>query len=465
MPPRSLSRRDFLSAIGGASAAAATGALWAAEPPRQPNIVLIVADDLGYDDLGSESATDLRTPHIDALAAGGVRFSDGYVNCPVCSPSRAGLITGRYPQEFGYEVNPPSDLSAIPANFGLPLRQRTIANHLQKLGYATGLIGKWHLGAGEKFRPLHRGYDEFFGFLHGSRSYYQEGANPSNPLWDNDRRVEEREYLTDAFARKAVSFVERHRNQPFFLHLAFNAVHSPMQAPPRNYLERFGHINNLVRKRFAAMLAAMDDGVGRVLQGIRRRRLEDDTLVIFISDNGGTARAGHPLKKTVQGGKGSLHEGGIRVPFIMRWPGNITAGSVYRQPVSAMDILPTILAAVGALPYKPADGVNLLPHLQQTLSDAPHEVLYWKYTNQSAVRKGNWKLLSRFPDEPPMLFDLSVDQMEQYDLAAAQPVRASELADLLNIWKARLPKPLWDFAPAHTAEGDEAVTSEDPSNE
>ena len=443
MTPPLLTRRKFLTSMAGAGALAACSA--APELPVAsgvPNILLILADDLGYDNLGVQGASDLLTPNIDSIASTGVRFTDGYVTSPVCSPSRAALLTGRYQESFGFEFNPSTSDIATPPNFGLPVQEKTLADHLRSRGYATGLIGKWHLGVAPKFFPLRRGFDEFFGFLMGSRSYYQKTADRRNPLYSNDRIVEEHEYLTDAFARKAVSFVERHRDEPFFLYLPFNAVHSPPDPPPQKYLDRFPHITNPTRKVFAAMLAAMDDGIGRVLTTIQRRGLDDNTIVIFLSDNGGTALAGRAPNRTVSGGKGSLYEGAIRIPFMMRWPGHIPAGAVYREPVSSLDIFSTVLSAAGATIPPDRDGVDLLPFLNGTQQGSPHDQLYWKYSPWSAIRQGDWKLLSTSPQAPPMLFNLASDQMERNDLAHDDPRQREAMLDLLSTWKSRLPPPL-----------------------
>ncbi|HEV8290857.1 MAG TPA: sulfatase-like hydrolase/transferase [Tepidisphaeraceae bacterium] len=443
MTPPFFTRRKFLASIAGAGALAACSAAPELPPASGlPNIVLILADDLGYDGLGVQGASDLRTPSIDSIANIGVRFTDGYVTAPVCSPSRAALLTGRYQQSFGLEFGPPTSDVETPPNFGLPVHEKTLANHLHSFGYVTGLIGKWHLGVAPQFRPLRRGFDEFFGFLMGSRSYYQKTADRRNPLYSNDRIVQEPEYLTDAFAAKAVSFIERHHDEPFFLYLAFNAVHSPTDPPPQKYLDRFPHITDPTRKIFAAMLAAMDDGIGRVLSTIHRLALDDSTLVIFLSDNGGTSLAGHTPKRSVSRGKGSLSEGGIRIPFMMRWPQHLPAGAVYREPVSSLDIFSTALSAAGATIPPDRDGVDLLPFLNGTQQGRPHDQLYWKCGAPSAIRQGDWKLISPSPQAPPMLFNLVNDPLERHDLAQYEPQRRQALLDLLTNWKSRLPPPL-----------------------
>ena len=448
-PGRPLTRRDFLSnvtRVGAAGAAACAGARLAraTADARPPNVILILADDLGYDDLGVQGARDLLTPNIDSIAKNGVRFTDGYVPCPVCGPTRAGLLTGRYPQSFGFEFNNVRRPTSADAEYGLPLKQKTLANHLRHAGYKTGIVGKWHLGDSLRYRPYHRGFDEFFGFIRGRRGYYDD---PHEPLFDMDTKVSEREYLTDAFGRKAVSFIERHRSDPFFLYLPFNAVHSPPDPPPKKYTDRFPHISDRVRKNFAGMLAALDDAVGHALRAVRVRGLSEETIIIFMSDNGGTQLAGVNPQRTVQGGKGWLYEGGIRVPMMMKWPKRIAPGTLYRNPVSALDVVPTMLAAAGLAPVAGCDGVDLLPFLDGTNTALPHETLYWKYGGSSAIRKGDWKLHFPFTNAPASLINLAQDKMEEHDLAAQEPARVAELSRMLNDFKSLLPHPLWTPKP------------------
>jgi len=443
MPSPLLTRRKFLASMAAAGTLAACKAIPQTNPaPGLPNVILILADDLGYDNVGVQGATDLLTPNLDSIANTGVRFTDGYVTCPVCSPSRAALLTGRYQQSFGFEFGPPTSDMVTPPNFGLPLQEKTLADYLHSLGYKTGLVGKWHLGVSPQFRPLRRGFDEFFGFLMGSRSYYQKTADKRNPLWNNDRTVQDPNYLTDIFGQRAASFVERYSDQPFFLYLPFNAVHSPPDPPPQKYLDRFSHISSPTRKVFAAMLGAMDDAIGRILSTLQRLNIDDNTMLIFLSDNGGTALAGRAPHRTVRGGKGSLEEGAIRIPFMMRWPRRIPAGLVYRQPVSSIDILPTILSAAAARIPPDRDGVDLLPFLDHPQQSRPHDALYWKYGPPSAIRQSDWKLISPSPQAPPMLFNLADDQMETNDLTEREPQKRDALLALLTKWKSRLPPPL-----------------------
>ncbi len=438
-------RRRFLEmACAGAAGLAlprsllATGA--ARGPIRKPNIVLIFSDDQGYADMGCHGCTDIPTPHMDAIAAAGARFTDGYVTAPVCSPSRAGLLTGRYQQRFGHEHNPGAAPEA-----GLPLSEKTIADHLKAAGYATGMVGKWHLGMLEKQNPVNRGFDEFFGFLHGAHSYLpsRRRSRLKDPIRRGFEPVEEGEYLTDASAREAVAFIDRHRAEPFFLYVPFNAVHSPLEATER-YLSRFGHIRDEKRRTFAAMLSAMDHAVGAILGALRRAGLEENTLVFFISDNGGPTAQTMASNKPLRGGKAQMYEGGIRIPFLMQWKGRLPAGQVYRQPVSTLDVLPTALeaAGVGSASGAKLDGVDLLPFLTGRHTGIPHETLFWRMGQQAAVRKGRWKLVIR-RQQSPELYDLVADIAEQRDLAQQEPDVLRKLGQAYEQWNAQMAEPLW----------------------
>jgi arylsulfatase A-like enzyme len=409
----------------------------AGESRRGPNIVYIVCDDLGYAEIGCQGYRDVPTANIDSLAENGVRCSDGYVSAPSCSPTRAGLMTGRYQQRFRHEFSPPPDPQACEEP-GLPLTEVTLADRLKALGYATGMVGKWHLGSGSQHHPLRRGFDEYFGFLGGSHSYLDAMADPANPILRGDDPVDEKEYLTDAFAREAVAFIERHKAEPFFLYVAFNAVHSPLKASPE-YLERVSHIPVRNRRTFAAALLALDDAVGAVLARLRQCGIEQDTLIIFHNDNGGPARS---CNDPLRGGKRQLLEGGIRVPFLVQWKGRFPAGKVYNKPVIALDVLPTAVAAAGGQLPKDArlDGVNLLPYLTGENAEAPHEYLLWRYGSQLAARKGEWKLIKNHGGAVE-LYNLTADIGEQHNLAKEKPDLVRQLNDALEQWNAQLPNP------------------------
>jgi arylsulfatase A-like enzyme len=440
----------FLAGLGPAHAAG----------PRKPNVVLLVADDLGYADVGFQGGRDIPTPHVDALAASGVRCSSGYVSGPYCSPTRAGLLTGRYQQRFGHEFNPGGGAGPN-ARAGLPLSQTTLADRLKAAGYATGLVGKWHLGTAPEFHPRRRGFDEFFGFLGGAHTYF---AGKSTDVFRGTEPVKEPAYLTDAFAREAVAFIDRHKGHPFFLELAFNAVHTPMQATDDG-LARFGSIEDKTRRTYAAMLGALDQAVGAVVARLRASGLEDDTLIVFFSDNGGPTMPGTSINGSsnapLRGSKRTTLEGGVRVPFVVSWKGKLPAGRVYDRPVIQLDILPTALAAAGvpAQPGDQLDGVNLLPFLTGTDGGTPHDTLYWRLGEQAAIRRGDWKLVrydraldtpgarsvarNNPPVSPFRLYNLANDLGEAHDLSARHPDRARELRAAWEDWSRQLARPLW----------------------
>jgi arylsulfatase A-like enzyme len=416
---------------------------WAQEKAAgRPNIVLIVGDDLGYGELGCYGGKEIPTPHLDGLARNGVRCTNGYVSCPVCSPTRAGLMTGRYQQRFGHEFNPGPANQAADV-FGLPLTEVTLPDRLKAAGYVTGMVGKWHLGYKPEYQPQKRGFDEFFGFLGGAHSYVDAKEDKANAILRGTEPVDEKEYLTDAFTREAVAFIDRHQKEPFFLYLPYNAVHAPMQAPEK-YKTRVAGIKDDKRRTFAAMLTALDDGVGAVLKKLQDAGVSGNTLVIFITDNGGPTPQITSKNDPLSGRKGQVMEGGIRVPFILHWPGKLPAGRVYEQPVIALDILPTAVAAAGAVLPENAklDGANLLPHLTGKLDTPPHDSLHWRFGNQWALRKGNLKL-AKLANGEPKLFDLADDIGETKDLATAKPELLKELLAEHEKWNAELMKPRW----------------------
>lgn len=439
----------------------------AAQGASKPNIVLIMGDDLGYADTGLYGNTDIPTPNIDSIARAGVLFPEGYVTAPVCSPSRAALMTGRYQERFGFEFNAgPLQRAINNKEMGLPPNEVTMADLLRKAGYKTGMVGKWHLGMHPKFHPLSRGFDEYFGFLFGANTYIdpkKEGVssiggnegpawprNPNNQILRGRESVEEGEYLTESFAREATAFIDRHRNETFFLYAPFNAPHTPLQAT-KKYYDRFGHIKDERRRVYASMVSALDDAVGAILGKLRETGLERNTVVVFLSDNGCATYTNACTNDPLRYGKLTHLEGGFRVPFVMKWPGRIKAGSVYNRPISSLDLLPTFLSiAGGELPRdRPYDGVDLMPYLSGRKKSAAHEVLCWRNGENAAVRKGNWKLFKA--GENYFLYDLSKDIGELKDLSKQNPRIVEDLKGELKKWEQSASQPLW---PCRKAEGD-----------
>lgn len=450
-----VSRRKFIATIAGSVGLAAVMGVqrdgFPAAPKRPPNILFISADDLGYAELGVQGCKDIPTPNIDSIAQNGVRFTNGYVSCPVCAPTRAGWITGRYQQRFGFEFNPGGSSQE---EFGLPLTELTIAERLKKLGYATGCFGKWHLGFRREFHPLNRGFDEFYGFLGGAHPYLPTADRKRMALLRGYEPVDKFEFTTIDFAREAISFVERNRDRPFFVYLAFNAVHSPLQAP-EEYIARFKQIENPTRRIFAAMLSALDDAVGMVLAKLRELKLEGNTLIFFISDNGGPTKQTSSRNDPLRGFKGQVLEGGIRVPFLVQWKGHLPAGKVYEHPVIALDICPTILAAVGAEIPKEVEGVNLLPFLTGEKRGQPHEALFWRFGRQWAVRMGDFKLVCSpqgLGSPEPHLFNLAEDIGETTDLAPKLPKKVKELKAAYDEWDSKNIPPKWQGGAAQRAQ-------------
>ncbi len=415
-----------------------------ASAAERPNILVIVADDLGYHDVGFQGSKDIPTPHLDALATGGIVCTDGYVSHPVCSPCRAGLLTGRYQQRFGHERNPnywPDDEKS-----GLPTDQILLPKVLKDAGYVTGGIGKWHEGAHPKFHPIERGFTDWYGFIGGGHRYLPGvpgKAEYNIPLQRNHTDVDEREYLTDAFSREGAAFIKKHQGQPWFLYLAYNAVHTPLDTLPR-YLDRLPGIGDPKRRAYAAMTIAMDDGMGRVLDALKAIGQQENTLVFFFSDNGGPINVVKCDNAPLRAGKGTMYEGGSRVPFVVSWPGKLQPG-VYREMVSALDVFATAcaLAKTPGPQDRAMDGVNLLPYLDGTVKAAPHKQLFWRMENgaQYAVRDGDWKLVKSKTTKE--LFNVAQDIGEQTDLASRHPEIVERLDGEFSNWNRGMIPPVF----------------------
>ena len=419
-----------------------------------PNIVIIMADDMGYSDVGFNGCKDIPTPHLDALADSGVRFEQGYVSASVCGPSRAGLLTGRYQQRFGCGENAPEqgwpDNPRCP-NAGVPTSEQLISELLKPAGYQTGVIGKWHMGLAEALRPNKRGFDYFYGFLNGAHSFTHAnkkwGKNPELwPVYRNKMPLDYHGYLTDTFTGESVKFIERNKKRPFLLYVSYNAVHSPWQAPG-NVAKKVRHIANKNRRVYAGMLVSMDDGIGRIIKSLKDQGVYENTVVIFLSDNG-APKSSSASSAPLRGFKGDTYEGGVRVPFVMSWPGKIKAKSHYKHPVSALDIVPTVVKLAGAQPAKKKfDGVDLMPFVMRKKSSRPHDVLLFRRDDDYAIRNRDWKLLwnngSPSGTRKVELFNLAEDPNEKTNLINKHPEKAKELQKQFDAWDSKLPDNKW----------------------
>jgi len=410
-----------------------------ASAAAKPNILVIVADDLGYGDVGFNGCKDIATPNLDALANHSLRCVNGYVTHPFCSPTRAGLLTGRYQQRFGHENNPRWDPADTVA--GLPVNETTLPQVLKTAGYKTGAVGKWHLGAHPQFHPNRRGFDDYFGALGGGHAYLPGGVGGVEyqiPLDRNGKPEPLAEYITDVFAREAAAFVTRSKSEPWFLYLAFNAPHTPLQNPPR-IEDRVKHITDNLRRGYAGLLTGLDDGIGTVMKALAESGQEQDTLVFFFSDNGGPTSVTHSQNTPLRGAKGDIWEGGIHVPFLISWPARLPGGKDYDPVVSSLDVFATAVALTGAkVPDSHRyEGVNLIPFLAGEKTGVPHEHLFWRTTRGKgiwAVRDARWKLAQSDDGKGMVLFDLQADISETTDIAAQHPELVAGLKRAYDAW-------------------------------
>ncbi|WP_208021454.1 sulfatase [Flavicella sediminum] len=422
---------------------------------NKPNIVFILSDDAGYADFGFQGSKDFKTPNLDALAKSGVKFTQAYVSAAVCGPSRAGLLTGKYQQKFGFEENNvPGYMSAsglLGDEMGLPLDQVTVADYLKKQGYRTAIFGKWHMGNADRFHPTKRGFDEFYGFRGGARSYYEiSEKSEKRRLEDRLERgfedfKESEIYLTDALANETNKFMERNKNNPFFVYLSFNAVHTPMEAREDDLKKVAKHLTGK-RRTLAAMTMGLDRACGQVLDKIKELGIEKNTLIVFANDNGGPSDSNKSCNAPLSGTKANHLEGGIRIPFLMSWKGHLKKNKTYNNPISTLDLLPTFVATAGGDIEKieGLDGVNLLPYVTHEIKEKPHTTLYWKKEARGAIRFNDYKLI-RFPDRPAELYDLSKDISEVNDLASENPEMVKKLYKMLFNWELTLERPLWQL--------------------
>jgi arylsulfatase A-like enzyme len=457
----------FIACVGSATAMAISPAAAGdrSYPPSaqhsKPNILVILSDDQGYADAGFQGSKDIPTPHLDRLASAGLRCVNGYVSHPFCSPSRAGLLTGRYQARFGHEHNPhfnPND-----HHEGLPLSEKLLPEFLAQAGYATGWIGKWHLGAAAEFRPENRGFQETYGFIGGGHKYQNwkvDAAKEYNvPICRTGKPVKVNEHLTLAFGHEAVAFIKCHTDQPWFLYLAFNAPHVPNEPTPERFAQ-FKNIPNRTRRAYAAQISLMDDAIGEALNALRETGQERRTLVFFFSDNGAPPpyQSNGGSNAPLRGYKGDALEGGIHVPFLVSWPGTLPAGKDYKFPVISLDVFPTALALAGLpLPAeKSSDGVNLIPYLTGRESGPPHQRLFWRtdFFLQAGMRDGNMKFFRdrmafggpkhadqrhyNVVDKPDQLFDLANDLGEQHDLANRDPATLRTLQAEWERWNKQM---------------------------
>lgn len=461
---------------------------------RRPNVIVILADDLGYTDLHAYGNKAAITPNIDALQKDGVRFTQAYSTAPICSPSRAGLVTGRYQQRFGFEFLVPqsggnstapaqraailerlrksnailepqtlSDSAFAQLPKGVPSSEITLGELFHRNGYKTAVIGKWHLGETNGFYPQQRGFDYHFGFYSGLTLYAPERTpgivdwhlpwssteiaawtrNGSNRLVRNNEPVEENQYLTDKLADEAIQYINANKEQPFLLYLPFNAPHDPFQAKQEDF-DRYTNVKDTTKRVYYAMITALDRAVGRIRAQLKQQGIDKETIIFFISDNGGATYTRATDNKPLKGGKMTDFEGGIRVPFYAVYPGRLPAGRTYGQAVSSLDIYATAAAAAGiGLPAdRSYDGVDLLPYLKDK-KRTPHPELFWRNGYSKAVLKGSYKLYVNERNHKVFLYDIAADLSEKEDLSATLPDKVKELRDDLASWESQLKQPAW----------------------
>lgn len=477
-----------------------------------PNVVVILADDLSWMDVSLYGGKNVLTKHIDAIGQQGVTFTEGYISSPICAPSRAGLLTGRYQQRFGFEINiheryPKNRIEyfvyanllntgdwkvaqhedwAIPTfedmhKQGLPPTEFTLAELLQTKGYQTAAIGKWHLGYNETAIPIKRGFDYHYGFYEAFSLYAptdkeniinQHLSDFSDPhIWNkgrtgncairrNDQVIQEDTYLTTKIAQETNQWIKEHQEEPFFVYVPFSAPHTPFQAT-QEYYDQYAHIQSPKKRIYYAMIHALDDAVGSIMNNLKELGLEENTLVVFLSDNGGATYTGAADNSPLKGGKFTNFEGGIRVPFMMQWKGKLPAGKSYEKPVSALDIFATTtqVAQVQLPEDREFDGVNLMPYLLDTAyqNQVPHPALYWRSEYHKAIRKGEWKLIQDDLANQTVLYHIPTDKEETNNQAAQHPAVVKSLQQDLQNWEKQLMNPRWPRVMDYEIQAGEAV--------
>lgn len=406
---------------------------------EKPNIIVILTDDQGWADVGFNGGTDIPTPNLDRLASEGVIFSNGYVSHPYCSPSRAGLLTGRYQARFGHDCNMPYK-GKNDATVGTPLSEKMISEAMKEQGYRTSAIGKWHVGDHPDLHPTQQGFDHWFGFAGGGMNYWGKANGPLRTILRNGVPVPESElhYLTDDFTNEAIRIITSKEDKPFFIYLAYNAPHAPDQATEK-YLKQTEHIEYGGRSIYGAMVNAVDAGVGKIDSTLVANGLKENTVLIYLSDNGG--RGEHADNRPYRGYKGMLYEGGIKVPFFINWPKGISNNQRYDRVVSALDIFPTALEAAGKDPSeeKQLEGVSLLPYITGKTNGEPHEKLFWRSVGgfEYAARVADYKIYHRANTKDLLLFDLKKDPFERANIAREHPEIVAELERAYRVWDAK----------------------------
>lgn len=403
---------------------------------KKPNVIVIIADDAGYIDFGFMGSKDLETPNLDKLARNGVIFTDAHVSATVCAPSRAGLITGKYQQRLGFEANGTGDSRS--GDIGLADDVITMADVLKKNQYKTIAIGKWHLGASDSDHPNQRGFDDFYGFLAGGRSYFPiENPSKNQILQNNGQRVEFQGYMTDVLGDKSVSYVEEHQDHPFFMYLSYNAVHTPMHAKAV-HLEKY---KNHPRKELAAMTWSLDENVGKLIDKLKTTKQLENTLIFFLSDNGG-AHTNQSDNGPLKGFKGNKFEGGHRVPFVVYWGNEIEGNQTFDGLTSSLDIFTTSMAAADIKHNLDLDGANLIPYLKGERTGDPHEKLFWRKLQEAGARIGDYKLV-RLDNYGSTLYNLDHDLSESKDITRINKDLSEQLNIELKNWESTLIEPLW----------------------
>ncbi|MEM9081440.1 MAG: sulfatase-like hydrolase/transferase [Verrucomicrobiota bacterium] len=411
---------------------------------ESPNVLYVLVDDMGFADVGVNGCTDIPTPHLDALAKSGINFTAGYVTHPYCSPSRAAIMSGRYQARFGHDCNPQQSFEDHTQ--GIPASVKLLPARLEEQDYTTALIGKWHLGHADPFKPRNRGFDHFWGFLAGGYSYWGHPSkkNPGDPIYENDRIVapDEITYMTSDLGHQAIKFIKNNPDKPWFCYLSYSAPHAPDQAP-KEVIARFAHIEDYKRKMYAALVSSLDDSVGEVIAALDELGIRENTLVFFLSDNGGR----HPSADNgiYRGHKGRTYEGGVRVPFMASWPSQIPAGQTSTEAVSSLDLYATILELAGASDPG-ADGINLLSHLKDPTTPLPTRPLFYRISGGwgYAISDSKYKLVKPGWKDEFELYDIQADPSEENNLIAKLPLVASQLLLQYQDWNKDNIAPLWD---------------------